>query len=81
MEEEAVATASWRVASLLRYKEDEELLPDHGDKGMFDVQAAMEKQLMLACRKIRHGERETISRGRLRRKAVSTARRSGGNTS
>ena len=44
----------------LRYEEDEELIPEkgRGEADMFDVQEAMEKQLMLACRMIRGMEME-----------------------
>ena len=42
----------------LRYEEDEELIPGRGEEDMFDVQEAMEKQLMLACRMIRGMEME-----------------------
>ena len=54
------ATKTWipegNLPAGLRY-DDEELVPDYDD-GMIDIQAAMEKQLMLACRMIRGMEQE-----------------------
>ena len=44
----------------LKYEDDEELIPGEGggEEEMFDVQEAMEKQLLLACRMIRGMEME-----------------------
>ena len=54
------ATKTWipegNLPAGLQY-DDEELVPDYDD-GMIDIQAAMEKQLMLACRMIRGMEQE-----------------------